>query len=107
MPLVEDRVRNRLDQLSGRTGVEVVAEAMRFASKAGEKIDALAAMLGANSDLSPSGRVSKFRQQESKLLEPAAAKLHAANALIESKMKDSELQMRMPAPPQDGDGLRR
>ena len=60
------------------SGVEAVSIAMRTALETGEKISALALSLKANKDLSPSGRVSKFRQEEPKLREPILAKLMAA-----------------------------
>jgi hypothetical protein len=89
------------------SGVEAVTEAMRFASEAGEKIGALALALKANKDLSSSGRVKKFREEEPKLREPAIARLNAVKALMESKIKDSEHQMSAPPPSEDDAGLRR
>ena len=63
--------------------------------------------LEADKDLSPSGRLSRFRKQEPKLRDPAIAKLNAAKALIENRIKDNESKMSAPPPPEDEEGLRR
>jgi hypothetical protein len=89
------------------SGVEAVAEALRFASEASEKIGDLALTLKANKDLSPSGRLRQFREQEINLREPAFAKLNSAKALIEARIKDSDRKMSAPPPPEDEEGLRR
>jgi hypothetical protein len=84
-----------------------VAGALRFAAGVGEKIGDLALTLKAEEELSPSGRIRKFREQEPKLRGSALARLNSAKALIESKIKDSERQMSAPPPPEDDAGLRR
>ena len=89
------------------SGVEVVANALQFASEVGEKISDLALGLEADKDLSPSGRLSRFRKQEPKLREPAIAKLNAVKALIENRIKDNERKMSAPPPPEDAEGLHR
>jgi hypothetical protein len=89
------------------TGIAAVANALRVALDACGKIDSAAAALKADKGLSPSGRVSKFREQERKLREPALAKINTARALVESKIKDIKRRMSEPPPPEDDAGLRR
>jgi len=87
--------------------VEAVAEALRFACEASEKISDLAVTLKANKDLSPSGRVRRFREQEPNFREPALAKLDSTKGLIEARIKDGARKMSAPPPPEGEQGLRR
>jgi hypothetical protein len=89
------------------SGVEAVTVAMRTAFEAGEKLAALAAELKINKDLSPAGRLRKFRERETNLRGSALAKLNGARTFVEGKIKDSEIKMMAPPPPEDEDGLRR
>jgi hypothetical protein len=89
------------------SGLEFVAEALRFASEASEKISDLAVTLETNKDLSPSGRLRRFREQEPNFREPALAKLNSTKGLIEARIKDGERKMSAPPPPEDKEGLRR
>lgn len=80
--------------------------ALRVALEAGERLEAEAAALKANKDLSASGRMKKFRETEPRVREAALQKLGAARQQISARMDALKRRISVPPTPDD-EGARR
>jgi hypothetical protein len=80
--------------------------ALRVALEAGEKLEADAATLKANQDLSASGRMKKFREMEAGPRQAALRKLSSAVQQVSARIEALEQQM-LVLPTPDDEGARR